>query len=53
MGANALSAIASLIDSQDEDEIKRIVDTIADPAGTFYRFSLPKALIPKKRERKI
>jgi F420-non-reducing hydrogenase small subunit len=40
-GAKILSAIGSLIASEDEEEIERIVGTIADPAGTFYRFSLP------------
>lgn len=48
-GAKALSAIASLISSNDEDEVKKIVDTIADPAGTFYRFSLPKAIVQDKK----
>jgi hypothetical protein len=28
-------------DSTDPDEIQKIIDTIADPIGTFYRFSLP------------
>ncbi len=44
-GAKFLSAIASIIDSYDENEIERIVNTIADPAGTFYRFSLSKAAL--------
>jgi F420-non-reducing hydrogenase small subunit len=40
-GAKFLSSVASLIEADDEEEIKKIVDTIVDPAGTFYRFSLP------------
>jgi len=48
-GAKALSAIASLIDSQDESEIDQILATIPDPAGTFYRYSLPASLIHNKR----
>lgn len=40
-GAKFLSAISSLIDTNDENEINKIVDSIVDPAGTFYRFSLP------------
>lgn len=44
-GAKFVSAIASIIDSYDEKEIERIVDTIVDPAGTFYRFSLSKAAL--------
>ena len=36
-----MSAIATMIDSNDQEEINKIMDTIDDPAGTFYRFSLP------------
>ena len=43
-----MSAIATIIDSNDEKEIEDIVDGIADPAGTFYRFSLPKAILRRK-----
>jgi F420-non-reducing hydrogenase small subunit len=47
-GARMLAAIASVIDAgapgESEEEIERkintAVDTLADPAGTFYRFSL-------------
>ncbi len=36
-----MSALASVIDSQDPDEIDRIVTQgIPDPLGTFYRFSM-------------
>jgi F420-non-reducing hydrogenase small subunit len=44
-GAKFLSSFASIIESDDEEEIKKIVDTIVDPAGTFYRFSLPVSLL--------
>jgi F420-non-reducing hydrogenase small subunit len=40
-GAKMISALASVIDSTDEDEIRKIIDEIADPVGTMYRFSLP------------
>jgi F420-non-reducing hydrogenase small subunit len=39
-GAKMASALASVIDSDDPDEVERIVATIPDPVGTFYRFSL-------------
>lgn len=39
-GARLMSAIASVIDSNDPDEIERILDGIPDPAGMFYRFNL-------------
>jgi F420-non-reducing hydrogenase small subunit len=44
-GGKLLSAVASIIDSEDPAEIERIVATIQDPAGTFYRFSLPSSLL--------
>jgi len=40
-GARLMSALASVIDSNDPDEIDRIIrEGIPDPIGTFYRFSL-------------
>ena len=47
-GAKMLSAIATMIDSDDADEIEKIVETIDDPAGTFYRFSLPASILRRK-----
>jgi F420-non-reducing hydrogenase small subunit len=44
-GAHFLSAIASVIDSNDKDEIQKIIDDIPDPVGTFYRYSLPESLL--------
>lgn len=44
-GANFLSALASVIDSNDPEEIKRIIADIPDPAGSFYRYSLPDSLL--------
>jgi F420-non-reducing hydrogenase small subunit len=48
-GVHFLSALGSLIDSTDPEEIKRIADEIADPAGTFYRYSLPVSLLRRAR----
>jgi F420-non-reducing hydrogenase small subunit len=47
-GAKMMSAIGTMIDSDDPDEILEIIDTIDDPAGTFYRFSLPGSLLRRK-----
>jgi len=47
-GAKMMSAIGTMIDSDDPDEIQKIVDTIDDPAGTFYRFSLPGSIFRRK-----
>ncbi len=48
-GAKMISALASVIDSQDPEEIQRILDQIPDPAGTFYRFSVPASLLHRRR----
>lgn len=48
-GAKFLSTLASILDTNDEDEIDKIVDTIVDPAGTFYRFSLPSSILKRRR----
>jgi len=47
-GAKMMSAIGTMIDSNDEKEIEKIVDQIDDPAGTFYRFSLPGSIFRRK-----
>ncbi len=52
-GAKMISAIASVIDAgepgmEEEDielAIKAVIDTIPDPAGTFYRFSMAHSLL--------
>jgi len=56
-GAKMLSAIASVIDVGDpsmeesalEEKIQAVVDTIADPAGTFYRFSMAHSLLKRAK----
>ena len=59
-GGKMLSAIASVIDAGDEtmeeDElehvIQEVVDTIADPAGTFYRFSMAHSILRRVKNGK-
>ncbi|MFW6140295.1 MAG: oxidoreductase [Acidobacteriota bacterium] len=48
-GAKFLSALASIIETNDEKEIDKLIDSIVDPAGTFYRFSLPASILRRKR----
>lgn len=48
-GAKMLSAVGSIIDSQDPEEIEKIIGQIVDPLGTFYRFGLPASALRKKR----
>ncbi|MGC8898529.1 MAG: oxidoreductase [Bacteroidota bacterium] len=50
-GMKMISALSSVIDSQDPGEINRILDQIADPVGTFYRFSLPDSMLRRKQVR--
>ncbi len=47
-GAKSLSFLASMIDSTDEKELERIADSIPDPAGLFYRYSLASSLLKGK-----
>ena len=44
-GAAILSAVSSLVDSNDEQEIAAILEKIPDPAGTFNRYSLPSSML--------
>lgn len=48
-GARMMSALASVIDSEDPEEIDRIIrEGIPDPIGSFYRFSLAHSLLRRK-----
>lgn len=47
-GAKFLSALASIIDADSEDAIKKITDSIADPAGIFYFYSLPASMLKRR-----
>jgi len=44
-GARLISAFASVIDSEDPEEIEAILDGIPDPTGQFYRFNLAGSLL--------
>jgi F420-non-reducing hydrogenase small subunit len=48
-GARFLSGFASIIDADDEDGIKKVIDSIADPAGIFYYYALPASMLRRKR----
>jgi F420-non-reducing hydrogenase small subunit len=48
-GAKLVSAIASIYQGDDEGEIKKMVDEMVDPAGTFYRFGLADSMLKRKR----
>jgi F420-non-reducing hydrogenase small subunit len=44
-GARLVSAFASVIDSNDPEEIDHILDGLVDPTGQFYRFNLAGSLL--------
>lgn len=44
-GAKMMSAISTMINSDDPEEIEEILSDFRDPAGTLYRFSLPSSII--------
>ncbi len=44
-GAKLLSAVAALIDTENPDQINQTLDSIVDPVGTFYRFSLADSIL--------
>jgi F420-non-reducing hydrogenase small subunit len=48
-GGKLLSALASIIDSQDPAEIERVADAIPDVLGTCYLFGLPASLLSRVR----
>ena len=48
-GAKLVSSIASIYDTKDEKDIARMVDEVADPAGTFYRFGMSNSMLKRKR----
>ncbi len=53
-GAKALSIIASVLGLEEEEgmtekDVNKLLDGIVDPAGTFYRFSLPGSLLARRR----
>jgi F420-non-reducing hydrogenase small subunit len=49
-GGKALSAIASIVDTTDEKVLAKIFAAVPDPAGTFYRYSVPASLLARKRK---
>lgn len=48
-GGKVLSSMASLIEADDPEEIQKSLDSIPDPVGTFYRYSLPASRLRRKK----
>ncbi len=52
-GSKAISIIASVLGLEEEEgmteqDVNKLLDGIVDPAGTFYRFSLPCSLLTRR-----
>jgi len=47
-GAKALSALASIASAREDAEMAHAFAGLPDPAGTFYRYSLPAALVRRR-----
>jgi F420-non-reducing hydrogenase small subunit len=52
-GAKFVSALASIIDAEDEKDVKRIVDEVNDEVGYLYRFSVPSSILRKRRASEV
>ena len=49
-GARLISAVSSVIDSTDPEEIEQILDGIPDPAGQMYRFNMAGSLLRASKD---
>ncbi len=49
-GGKALSAIASIVDASDAEGVAKILAAVPDPAGTFYRYSVPDSFLERRRK---
>jgi len=54
VGGKMISALASIVGLEGEEEmsdedVEKLINQIVDPAGYFYRFSLPTSLLRRKR----
>jgi len=47
-GAKLISALASIIDSKDPEEIDRILEDVPDIMGYAYRFGLPASMLQRR-----
>lgn len=54
VGGKMISALASIVglegeENMSDEDVEKLVNQIVDPAGYFYRFSLPTSLLRRKR----
>jgi F420-non-reducing hydrogenase small subunit len=48
-GLKMISALGSVIETKDPEEMEKIVEQIEDPAGTFYRFGMADSLLRRAK----
>ena len=51
-GAKFISAMASILDAESDEEVATVVNQFVDPVGYLYRFSVPASMLQKKRVEK-
>jgi F420-non-reducing hydrogenase small subunit len=44
-GAKLLSAIAAIVDVETVEDVQRVMDSVVDPVGTYYRFGLSNSIL--------
>jgi F420-non-reducing hydrogenase small subunit len=49
MGAKFLSSLASILDIDDVQEIEKVAESVLDPIGLFYMYSLPSSILRRKQ----
>jgi len=49
-GANMLSALASIFEAENEEDITKLAELVPDPIGTFYRFGLARSLMRRTKQ---
>ncbi|MFH0984848.1 MAG: oxidoreductase [Candidatus Omnitrophota bacterium] len=52
VGAAYISTLASIVDTDDDAEAKKIIDGLTDIAGMVYRYSLPSSMLNKEIKHK-
>jgi F420-non-reducing hydrogenase small subunit len=45
-----LSALASVLDAEGEEDLQKLADSVVDPIGTFYRFGLARSLLKRTKK---
>ena len=52
-GSKYLSALTSLLKAETDEDVKRLIDSIVDPAGYLYRFTQPSSILGKMQADKL